>query len=115
MEKNDKTAIISASRHVGHHVPPANGLRAWRNKTFFHDVHYVIFETMKTALRQKVWVQLDSVIQIHSPELKSGSNAEMDSAEEKSLSALIGSAHGGFASPQKAHACIQRERDAGLS
>ncbi|MEO7297139.1 MAG: hypothetical protein ABI042_01035 [Verrucomicrobiota bacterium] len=71
---------------------------------------------MKTALRQKVVVQPGGVIQIHSPELKSGSSAEVivlvESAERKSLAKLIGTAKGGFSSPQEADAFIHRERDA---
>ncbi len=74
---------------------------------------------MKTALRQKAIVQPGGVIHVHSPELKNGSSAAVivlvDSAQEKSTATLIGSAKGGFASPQEADAFIRRERDAWLS
>ena len=72
---------------------------------------------MVQAIRQEITVQKDSVIEIHSPALKPGSHVEvillLEEApiKKQSLSSLIGSGKGSFASPNEADTFIRGERD----
>lgn len=73
---------------------------------------------MLNAIKQKVTVQPGGVVQIQSSELTPGSLAEvivirdMASAAHQPLAQLIGSAPGGFASPNEADAFLRHQRDA---
>jgi hypothetical protein len=72
---------------------------------------------MVQAIRQEVTVQKDSMIEIHSPALKPGSHVEVIllieevSIKKQSLSSLIGTGKGSYASPSEADAFIRGERD----
>lgn len=73
---------------------------------------------MIQAIRQEVTVQNDSVVEIHSPILKSGAHVEVivllkdnEPTKKKSLSAFIGTGKGSFKSPYEVDAFLQGERD----
>lgn len=73
---------------------------------------------MNQALRQKVVVKPGGIIEIRSPELPSGAVVdviiilEASPKQKQSLSSLIGTAKGSFATPQEADDFIRKERDA---
>jgi hypothetical protein len=73
---------------------------------------------MIQAVKQRVTVQADGLIQIHVPEFKHGTIAEvivLDSSEEAkqtSLTSFIGKGQGSFATAQEADAFIRKERKA---
>ena len=73
---------------------------------------------MNQALRQKVVVKPGGIIEICSPELPSGAVAdviiilETSPKKKQSLTSLIGTAKGSFATPKEADDFISRERDA---
>ena len=72
---------------------------------------------MIQAVKQRVTVQADGLIQIHVPEFKPGTIAEvivLDSSEETkktSLTSFIGKGKGSFATAQEADAFIRKERN----
>jgi hypothetical protein len=73
---------------------------------------------MLNALKQKVTVQPGGIVQVQSSELMPGSLAEVivipeaGTVPRRSLTQLIGSAAGGFASPDEADAFLRHERNA---
>ena len=72
---------------------------------------------MQSALKQKVTVQPGGIVHIESPELVPGSIAdviiipEISAAPPATLTSLIGTAAGGFATPQEADVFIRQERN----
>ena len=72
---------------------------------------------MVNAIRQKVIVQPGGRIELHAPELKPGTHAEVIILEDspqppgRSLRSLIGTAKGCFSSPEEADAFLSQERD----
>lgn len=73
---------------------------------------------MLSSLRQKAIVQPGGVIEIRSPELPAGAVVDVVVILEpeprpsgRSLSSLIGSGKGSFATPEEAAEFIRRERD----
>lgn len=73
---------------------------------------------MASTVKQKVTVQPGGVVQVQSPELMPGSTADVIVIPDTTalplskLVKVIGSAAGGFASPDEVDAFIRRERDA---
>ena len=71
---------------------------------------------MVHAVRQHVTVQPDGIIQIHMPEFKAGTIAEviiMESSEhvgKRAIASFIGKGQGCFATAQEADAFIRNER-----
>jgi len=71
---------------------------------------------MVHAVRQHVTVQPDGIIQIHVPEFKAGTIAEviiMESSEhvgKRAIASFIGKGQGCFATAQEADAFIRNER-----
>ncbi len=69
------------------------------------------------AIRQHVTIQPDGLIQIHVPELKPGTVAEviiLESGEtppKSTMASLIGKGRGAFASCEAVDAFIRRERN----
>ena len=69
------------------------------------------------AIKQRVIVQTDGLIQIRVPELKAGTSAEVIILEEpeqihkSSLSSIIGKGQGSFASAEEADAFLSKERE----
>ena len=76
-------------------------------------------ENMLNGLRQKTVVQPDGVVTIQSSELPSGATVEVivlvepqpSELPELSLTSLIGTAKGTFATPEEADRFIRQERD----
>ena len=72
---------------------------------------------MQNMLKQKVTVQAGGVVHIESPELVPGSMAdviiipETPASPPAPLASLIGTAAGGFTTPQEADAFIRQERN----
>jgi hypothetical protein len=72
---------------------------------------------MSIAIRRIVTVQSGSRIEIHTPELPPGTQAEVvvleipSSASKRSFSALLGQGRGTFATPEEADGFLRRERD----
>ena len=72
---------------------------------------------MQNVLKQKVTVQPGGIVHIQSPELVPGSIADViiipETAAEPpaSLTSLIGTAEGGFATPEEADVFIRQERN----
>ena len=72
---------------------------------------------MQSALKQKVTVQPGGIVHIQSPELVPGSIAdviiipETPDAPIATLTSLIGTAAGGFTTPQEADVFIRQERN----
>jgi len=72
---------------------------------------------MQNVLKQKVTVQPGGIVHIELPELVPGSIADViiipETAAEPpaSLTSLIGTAAGGFATPHEADVFIRQERD----
>jgi hypothetical protein len=70
------------------------------------------------AIRQHVTVQPNGLIQVHVPELKPGTVAEviiLESAElppPKRLADSVGKGRGAFATPEEVDTFIRKERDA---
>lgn len=70
------------------------------------------------AIRQRVTVQPGGVIELRSPELPPGSQAdvivllETSPGPEQPLASFIGAGKGGFSSVQEVDAFIRAERDA---
>lgn len=73
---------------------------------------------MDQAIRQKAVVKLGGIIKIQSSELPIGTEVDVIvimktvAKNKQSLSSIIGSGKGSFASPQEADDFINRERDA---
>jgi len=73
---------------------------------------------MAPMVKQKVTVQAGGVVHVQSSELVPGSTADVIIIPDtgvrpaRTLSSVIGSAAGGFASPAEVEAFIRRERDA---
>lgn len=71
---------------------------------------------MQNVLKQKVTVQPGGIVHIESPELVPGSIADViiisepSAAPAAALASLIGTATGGFATPQAVDAFIRQER-----
>ena len=72
---------------------------------------------MIQAVKQRVTVQTDGLIQIHVPEFKPGTIAEvivLDSSEQvekTNLTSFIGLGRGSFSTPEEADAFIRKERN----
>lgn len=73
---------------------------------------------MVQAIRQEITVEKDSIIEIHSPILKSGDHVEVIILVEanlslhcQSLSSLLGRGKGSFKSSEEADTFIRNERD----
>ncbi|MBA4396831.1 MAG: hypothetical protein C0394_05550 [Syntrophus sp. (in: bacteria)] len=70
------------------------------------------------AIRQHVTVQSNGLIQVHVPELKPGTVAEviiLESAElppPRRLADSVGKGRGAFATPEEVDTFIRKERDA---
>ncbi len=85
----------------------------------------VVIETggaaMLPMLKQKVTVQQGGVVHVQSSELVPGSTAEVIIIPDRGvlpalkLADLLGSAAGGFVSPEEVDAFVRRERDAWLA
>lgn len=73
---------------------------------------------MLQAIRQQVIIQPGGRIEIHSPELKPGQQAEVivmikgPIDKQLLLSSLIGKGKGAFNSPEEADEFLRKERDA---
>lgn len=73
---------------------------------------------MLHAIRQKVTVQAGGRIELVSPELTEGTQAEVIVIEESSpprtrrLTDLVGQGRGAFPTPEEADAFLRREREA---
>ena len=73
---------------------------------------------MVTTLRRRVVVQPGGRIELDVPDLPAGAAVDLilivenSPSMSRSLAALIGSAQGGFATPEEADAFLDRERDA---
>jgi hypothetical protein len=73
---------------------------------------------MAPMVKQKVTVQPGGIVHVQSSELVPGSTADVIIIPDtgvrpsRTLSSVIGSAAGGFASPAEVEAFIRRERDA---
>lgn len=72
---------------------------------------------MNQALRQKAVVRPGGIIEIQSPDLPEGAVAEVivileaPPKKRRSITNIIGTGKGGFATPQEADEFISRERD----
>lgn len=73
---------------------------------------------MDKAIKQKAIVKPGGIVEIRSPELPPGAVVdviviiETSPSKQQSLTSLIGTARGSFATPQEADNFISRERDA---
>lgn len=71
---------------------------------------------MITAFKQEVTVQTDGVLEIHSPELKLGTRAEIiillkEPIPQRTLLSIIGTGRGCYATSAQADVFLQQERE----